>query len=555
MAIETLVRKKLREAEEAFNDLTPTREAKAVFDDLLHKLQDIPRDFQSNGEVVNHGKKRVFVGMPHLVDVDCNAVMGACGRAFPADTFHTIFVHRASSLLANCFNVLWCECLSDYDCDYWLLHHADIAGQGNYGLEMVEELEAHGFDVLHTVIPIKDNFGTTSTALGTMDPWNNPRKLTFYELEKLPQTFGSEEMIDVMGREKLHRFDKGPWFMMPNTGLLLVKLTEADRSPKQWIYKFPGFTIMDRIVRMEYDLDMTVNPPKRIQGTEQVFELDSPMTPGNGERGWEVVPQVLSEDWNFGRWTFANGLKVGGTKRPGALHTGATTFTNRGVWGTWLQDEHWIHRAKRLERQRKKTEANGELHSTQPSAFAFPSNVDGWLSKQEGEALHRWAEGKKVLEIGSYCGKSTICMAQSAKVVHCIDPFDGRATPEPGDTLGIFLQNLSDYGVRDQVVEHVGTSTDILPLWNTNNSDVLFDLVFVDGAHDFASVQSDIRLATTVLAEGGLLAFHDYGRLCDPEVKLAVDNWMMRNKGAEIVELVDDVETNSHAVLIRPPKR
>ena len=37
--------------------------------------------------------------------------------------------------------------------------------------------------------------------------------------------------------------------------------------------------------------------------------------------------------------------------------------------------------------------------------------VRGWLTQAEGDKLARLAEGKKVLEIGSYCGRSTIAMA------------------------------------------------------------------------------------------------------------------------------------------------
>jgi hypothetical protein len=53
--------------------------------------------------------------------------------------------------------------------------------------------------------------------------------------------------------------------------------------------------------------------------------------------------------------------------------------------------------------------------------WKFPTDVRGWLTPKEGETLAQLAEGKLVLEIGSYHGLSTICMAQTAKMVHAID--------------------------------------------------------------------------------------------------------------------------------------
>jgi len=134
----------------------------------------------------------------------------------------------------------------------------------------------------------------------------------------------------------------------------------------------------------------------------------------------------------------------------------------------------------------------------------FPDEVLGWLTEEEGRALAELARGKSVLEIGSYCGRSTICMAQTAEHIHAVDPFDGRGTPIPGDTLSQFNENLHSYGVREKVTVHVGTSQEAMLEPES------VDLAFIDGAHDFRSVMSDVKVAVKALRHGGRLAFHDY---------------------------------------------
>lgn len=153
--------------------------------------------------------------------------------------------------------------------------------------------------------------------------------------------------------------------------------------------------------------------------------------------------------------------------------------------------------------------------------FVFPADVDGWLSEEEGRALTDLAARLRVLEIGSYCGRSTICLAQSAASVDCIDTFQGTGTSKPKDTLAEFEANLERYGVSDNVTAHRGPSVPVCSILKTHGN--RFDLVFIDGSHDFHSVMADVRAALPLLRLGGLLAFHDYRRPRDPEVTQAVD--------------------------------
>lgn len=178
--------------------------------------------------------------------------------------------------------------------------------------------------------------------------------------------------------------------------------------------------------------------------------------------------------------------------------------------------------------------------------WRMPEEVSGWLSEDEGKALAALAAGKTVLEIGSYEGRSTICMAQAALGVCAVDPFDGRATTSPQNTYATFKGNLAKYGVSDRVTIHVGTSKQIVP-----DLAERFDLVLIDGDHSTNAVLEDARLALRKLKRGGLLCFHDYRRPGDEAVTFAVDTII--GLGGKLVALHDTVAVMDVSGLPVPP--
>lgn len=142
------------------------------------------------------------------------------------------------------------------------------------------------------------------------------------------------------------------------------------------------------------------------------------------------------------------------------------------------------------------------------SEWTFPENVKGWLTANEGAALARLAAGKIVLEVGSFCGRSTVCMAQTAKEVHSVDHHRGDHNSGAGGTLEAFKANLDAYGVADRVrvnVESFGRYVGRL-----NGDAPAFELAFIDGAHDVDSVAHDAAAALRLVRPGGVVAFHDW---------------------------------------------
>lgn len=161
-----------------------------------------------------------------------------------------------------------------------------------------------------------------------------------------------------------------------------------------------------------------------------------------------------------------------------------------------------------------------------------------WLSAvtdDEAAMLRVLAEGKYVLEIGSFTGYSADIMADSAIRVDCVDPF---VESEPT----LFINNLKN---RSNVFLHIGTSSTIVPGLIPN-----FDMVFIDGDHSYRGVQTDLDLAFDKVKFGGLIVCHDYdvfafepNKLDPPgqEVKPAIDDWLeFRCTFPMLVDVKDD---------------
>jgi SAM-dependent methyltransferase len=224
--------------------------------------------------------------------------------------------------------------------------------------------------------------------------------------------------------------------------------------------------------------------------------------------------QVEPEDWYISRLWHELGLKIGATRKVSLGHRGTMSFSNTQAWGTNDYDREY-------------------LKDSVLRADWFPEDISGWLTHDEGHELARLAAGNVCLEIGSYCGKSTVCLAKTAKSVLAVDPFDGRGTAAPADTFAKFSDNLRRYDVAHKVGIRRGTSAEILP-----TLPAAFDLVFIDGAHDYQSVRADIEAALAVLKPGGLLAFHDY-RYRDEGVTRAVDELLAG--GASLLSRTDSL--------------
>ena len=149
-------------------------------------------------------------------------------------------------------------------------------------------------------------------------------------------------------------------------------------------------------------------------------------------------------------------------------------------------------------------------------------DVDGWLSEDEADLLLAacaravaQSPGGAVVEVGSYCGRSTIVLASVVAAgrtpgrVVAIDPhegevmaFDGRIMSMP-PTLERFEANIERAGLRDFVLTMPRRSYEVP--W-----DDPIAFLFIDGLHDRENVERDFRHFERHLVRGGFVAFHDY---------------------------------------------
>lgn len=163
-------------------------------------------------------------------------------------------------------------------------------------------------------------------------------------------------------------------------------------------------------------------------------------------------------------------------------------------------------------------------------AWRYPADVPGWLTEAEARRLAELAAGLLVLEVGSYHGRSTVALAQTAARVHAVDTHRGDRDCGWGWTLPALQGNLGRYGLAHKVVVHLGESADVLPVLAPG----AFGLALIDGAHDFESVRRDVRLAWRLLALEGHLCCHDWH---EPEVRRAVREALGEVPGERIDDL------------------
>jgi predicted O-methyltransferase YrrM len=155
-------------------------------------------------------------------------------------------------------------------------------------------------------------------------------------------------------------------------------------------------------------------------------------------------------------------------------------------------------------------------------------NATGFMPSAEGLALHdtarQYAHLGPVLEIGSYCGKSTVYLAAATRLAHqktiTIDHHRGSEEHQPGweyhdptmvdrvtgkiDTLPELRKTLATAGLEDDVIVIVGRSADVAGIWCTP-----LGMLFIDGGHTDEAAQTDYEAWTRHVAAGGALAIHD----------------------------------------------
>lgn len=157
--------------------------------------------------------------------------------------------------------------------------------------------------------------------------------------------------------------------------------------------------------------------------------------------------------------------------------------------------------------------------------------VKGFMPRDEGLALHEGARaqgrrrpGATWLEVGAWCGKSTVYLGaaaeESAAVLYSLDHHHGSEENQAGwehfdpelvddvdgrlNTLPTWQRTIATARLESVVVGIVGESSVV-----AQHFDTPLDLVFIDGGHGEAVAWADYRGWAQKVTPGGLLIIHD----------------------------------------------
>jgi predicted O-methyltransferase YrrM len=163
-----------------------------------------------------------------------------------------------------------------------------------------------------------------------------------------------------------------------------------------------------------------------------------------------------------------------------------------------------------------------------PDAHRAALECKGFLDDAEGLRLYELAKTHAVLgpvlEIGSYCGKSSVYLGSGAKDAHgtliCIDHHRGSEEHQLGeqyhdpelfdreaqrmDSLLELRRTLLRAGLEDTAIPMVARSQHAARVWNTP-----LGMLFIDGGHSHEQAHADYDGWANKVVRGGILAIHD----------------------------------------------
>lgn len=144
--------------------------------------------------------------------------------------------------------------------------------------------------------------------------------------------------------------------------------------------------------------------------------------------------------------------------------------------------------------------------------------IEGYLVPGQEKALYILASSLKnnstIVEIGSFKGKSTACLALGSPRstrIYAIDTFKGNKKDfiegkqfKGGSFYNEFEKNLKEIKHFYKIKPLKGFSSDFGKSWEKP-----IDLLFIDGSHVYEDVKKDFLLFYPWVKRGGIIALHD----------------------------------------------
>lgn len=142
-------------------------------------------------------------------------------------------------------------------------------------------------------------------------------------------------------------------------------------------------------------------------------------------------------------------------------------------------------------------------------------NILGWLTFLEAQALRMCTFTVSglpgvIVEVGSYCGKSTVAIADMLKqgcsgTLYAVDSHVDNIEVYGVDSYKELQIQLQSFNVRQYVEVLKQTSADAAAEWQLHN----IKMLFIDADHSYESVKQDFTLWEKFVIVHGLVIFHD----------------------------------------------
>jgi predicted O-methyltransferase YrrM len=165
-------------------------------------------------------------------------------------------------------------------------------------------------------------------------------------------------------------------------------------------------------------------------------------------------------------------------------------------------------------------DAHVQASSTFEATAAAVADVEGWMTPDQARRLWDRASalraGERIVEIGSFRGRSAIVLARAAAEgvdVVAIDPHAGNdrgpqeitgKEAEAAEDHEVFHRNLEEAGVADRI-QHLRLFSDAA-LGEVSGP---VHLLYIDGAHRWRPAAADIRQWGDRVPPGGYMLIHD----------------------------------------------
>jgi len=122
-----------------------------------------------------------------------------------------------------------------------------------------------------------------------------------------------------------------------------------------------------------------------------------------------------------------------------------------------------------------------------------PRMLSGHFQGRVLSMLSKIINPKHILELGTYTGYATLCLAEGLKSDGTIDTIDINEELED-----IQQKYFSSSAFKDQIIQHIGNALDIVPTLNKK-----FDLVFIDA--DKENYINYWNLIVPMMNKGGII--------------------------------------------------